>query len=373
MGAEHRLGSVREAAPAQDLKATVVAELGAARSRTFDLLAPFSGADLARQHSALMSPLVWDLAHIGYFEELWLLQRIAGEEPVRGDLGPLYDAFENERSERASLPLLEPEEARDYVTEVRRRVLAVLDEVVFDESDPLLRDGYVYGLVIQHELQHQETMLQTMQLSGLRCAGGGPRAVPAGRPVEFAPGSFVMGTDEAWAYDNERPAHEVEVGAFRIDSAPVRNGEYGEFVEATGAEPPLFWQDQGFVERFGRVEPLAADEPVQHVSWEEATAFATWAGKRLPTEAEWERASSLGVLDGAGEVWEWTASDFLPYRGFRAFPYPEYSEVFFGSEHKVLRGGSWATQPLVARRTFRNWDFPIRRQIFAGFRCAVDA
>jgi iron(II)-dependent oxidoreductase len=367
---------VREAARAQDLKATVAAELGAARSRTFDLLAPFSEADLVRQHSPLMSPLVWDLAHIGYFEELWLLQRVGNDEPVRGDLGALYDAFEHERSERAALPLLEPVEAHEYVAEVRRRVLAVLDDVVFDDSDQLLRDAYVYGLVIQHELQHQETMLQTIQLAGLPSPGGGPRTVAAPSAVEVAAGSFTMGTDEAWAYDNERPSHEVGVDVFRIDSTPVRNSEYLEFLEATGAGPPQFWRRDGsgwLLERFGRVEPVSPDEPVQHVSWEEAAAFATWAGKRLPTEAEWERAASLGLLGGVGEVWEWTASDFGAYPGFRAFPYPEYSEVFFGPEYKVLRGASWATQPLVARRTFRNWDFPVRRQIFAGFRCAEDA
>jgi len=151
------------------------------------------------------------------------------------------------------------------------------------------------------------------------------------------------------------------------------------------------------------VEALPLDEPVQHVCWYEADAYARWRGTRLPTEVEWERAAQGAPLaaanlwpqgphrfgpspvgsrpDGAsdcgahqmlGDVWEWTSSDFHPYPGFRAFPYPEYSEVFFGDEYKVLRGGSWATHPLAARTTFRNWDYPIRRQIFAGFRCARD-
>jgi iron(II)-dependent oxidoreductase len=139
-----------------------------------------------------------------------------------------------------------------------------------------------------------------------------------------------------------------------------------------GATSPMFW-GEGTVVRFGRDEPLDPDEPVQHVSFHEAEAYARWAGKRLPTEFEWEKAAQAGVLEGVGEVWEWTTSPFEGYPGFSAFPYPEYSEVFFGDESRVLRGGSWATHPGVARVTFRNWDYPIRRQIFAGIRCASDA
>ena len=195
-----------------------------------------------------------------------------------------------------------------------------------------------------------------------------------------------------------RPLHEVELSAFGIDRALVTNAEYGEFVDADGyddraawtdagwswrqtegAEAPLFWSREGDARtrrRFDVVEPLSADEPVQHVSWYEADAFARWAGKRLPTELEWEAAASAGgdeLEHLRGAVWQWTSSPFRGYPGFEAFPYPEYSEIFFGDDHQVLRGGSWATDSLVARPTFRNWDHPQRRQIFAGIRCASDA
>lgn len=152
--------------------------------------------------------------------------------------------------------------------------------------------------------------------------------------------------------------------------------------------------------RFGRFEPVPPAEPVQHISFYEAEAVAAWAGKRVPAEAEWERAAQSADLDAdanlgrellgplpvarvatssvgcdcmLGDVWEWTSSAFTGYRGFMAFPYAEYSEAFFGDEHRVLRGGSWATDPLVARVTFRNWDYPQRRQLFSGVRLAADA
>jgi gamma-glutamyl hercynylcysteine S-oxide synthase len=355
------------------LKERIAAELAAARERTLRLLAPLGDTELVRQHSPLQSPLVWDLAHIGHFEELWLLRRLGGAPAIFPASDDVYDAFEHSRDGRPSLELLDPPKARAYLAEVRKRVLEVLERTELDPDDRLLRDGFVFGLVVQHEQQHVETMLQTLQLSGLEHEGGGPAAVGRGGEVAVEAGAFTMGADEGWAYDNERPAHEADVEAFRIDTSPVTNGEYAEFLASGGRdERPLAWEAGG-IRRFGRLVELDPDEPVEHVSWHEAEAFARWAGKRLPTEAEWEKAASLGVLDGVGQVWEWTASDFSGYPGFEAFPYREYSEVFFGPDYKVLRGGSWATHPTVARTTFRNWDFPVRRQIFAGLRCARDA
>jgi iron(II)-dependent oxidoreductase len=221
-------------------------------------------------------------------------------------------------------------------------------------------------MVVQHELQHVETMTQTLALAGLPGPPPhGPPEVEASGEVVVPGGSFTLGATDPWAYDNERPAHAVEVASFRIDRALVTNAEYAAFMEAERADRPLLW------------DPAASPRaPVQHVSFHEAEAYARWAGKRLPTEPEWEKAAKkvAGELEHmSGAVWQWTSSFFDGYPGFRAFPYPEYSEPFFGEEYRVLRGGSWVTDPLVARPTFRNWDLPQRRQIFSGLRCARDA
>ncbi|MGK5553014.1 ergothioneine biosynthesis protein EgtB [Actinomadura kijaniata] len=428
------------------LKELIADELGAVRDRSLGLTTEvLDGAELTAQVSPLMSPLVWDLAHVGNYEELWLLRAAAGIDPMRPEIDTLYDAFEHPRAERPSLPLLPPEEARAYISTVRAKVLDSLGRVRFDPREPLTAGGFVYGMVVQHEHQHDETMLATHQLRRGAPAlldppgGAGERRAPAAAEVLVEAGPFVMGTsDDPWAYDNERPGHVVDLPAYHIDTEPVSNAAYLAFMEdggydrpewwtpagwewrnSSGKRAPAFWSREGtrwVRRRFGRVEDVPPDEAVQHVCWYEADAYARWAGKRLPTEAEWEKAASWGpgadrprrypwgdeyaegranlgqrllrpspagaFPDGesaygvrrlVGDVWEWTATDFHGYPGFRSFPYKEYSEVFFGPDYKVLRGGSWATHPLAARTTFRNWDYPIRRQIFAGFRCARDA
>ena len=365
--------------PAGGLRERIARQFEAARERTLALVETLPDDELTRQVSPIMSPLVWDLAHIGYFEELWVCRRLGGGEMLHPQADDLYDAFAHPRDERPSLGLLDPDTTRQYLAEVRGRSLEVLETVEFDTDDRLLEDGFVFGLVLQHELQHIETMLQTIQLSGVEHDGGRPSACSGTGDVLVAGGSFSMGADgEPWAYDNEAPAHAVDVAPFRIDEEPVTNRAYAEFLADGGwPEPPLSWRLHGEASwsriRFGQEEEVPPDEPVQHVSWDEAAAFAAWSGARLPAEAEWEKAATAGVLGNVGSVWEWTSSDFTGYPGFRAFPYPEYSKVFFGSDYKVLRGGSWATDPIVARVTFRNWDLPVRRQLFAGFRCARDA
>jgi len=416
----------------------------AARDRTTLLTSCVEGPELTAQHSPLMSPLVWDLAHIGNQEEQWLLRAVAGREAMRPEIDPLYDAFEHPRSERPRLPLLAPKEARDYAAEVRGHALDVLDSHPF-RGTRLTDAGFAFGMIAQHEQQHDETMLITHQLRAGAPALTAPDPEPVS-PVFRGPsevlvpgGPFTMGTSaEPWALDNERPAHPRLVPPFHIDTAPVTNGAYLRFMEDggygdsrwwtpegwalvrdNGLESPLFWRreaGQWLRRRFGVTEVVPPDEPVVHVSWYEADAYARWAGRRLPSEAEWEKAarfdpasgrsmrypwgdadptperanlgqrhlrpapagsypageSPLGVRQLIGDVWEWTSSDFLPYPGFVAFPYREYSEVFFGPDHKVLRGGSFAVDAVACRGTFRNWDYPVRRQIFAGFRTARD-
>ena len=310
-------------------------------------------------------------------------------------------------------------------------------------------DGFIHELVLRHEHQHGETMLQTIELARLHPPPAVPRmprpdapgghsglesvVVPAGPCVIGAPG-------DRFSYDNERPRHGAELPAFRIGRTPITNATFLSFVEGGGYERRPWWRAEAWAwkeeydithpEGWARGPtgewrrwtmdgwaPIDPDEPVVHISWFEADAFARAHGARLPTEAEWEKAATwdqesgsalaypwgdeepephhanldhgllgpapagaypagaapCGALGMLGDVWEWTASEFGGYDGFVAHPYREYSEVFFGRGYRVLRGGSWATRARVATPTFRNWDLPQRRQIFSGVRLAWDA
>jgi iron(II)-dependent oxidoreductase len=429
------------AANASRTATRTVEALEEARRRTLALVASVSEADLERIHSPLMSPLVWDLAHIAAYEDLWLVHRY-GERPLlREDLAATYDAFETPRALRGDMQLLRPAQACEYLSEVRARTLEVIDERG-------IGDGMLHEMVLRHEHQHDETMLQTLQLAQLsdyELAGRRPDP-EAPRPfftglelVEVPPGPCTIGaTARGFAYDNERPRHRTDVRGYLIGRTPITNATYLTFVEGGGYERREWWSHEGWAWkeeyditrpgawtadltaewRLGQLEPLHPDRPVVHVSWFEADAFARAHGARLPTEVEWEKAatwdqeaqqarrypwgdrrpiiglhanldqrgcgtapagaypagaSAYGCLGMIGDVWEWTSSRFDGYDGFLAHPYREYSEVFFGDAYRVLRGGSWATRTRVATATFRNWDYPQRRQIFAGIRIARDA
>jgi gamma-glutamyl hercynylcysteine S-oxide synthase len=416
----------------------VVKDLERARTRTLQLT-DLDEPVLLAQHDPLMSPLVWDLAHIGQQEELWLLR---GGDPARPGMLPsevdsLYDAFKHKRADRPALPLLPPVEARAFNHEVRGRVLDLLDRTPEE-------DLFTAGMVVQHEEQHDETMYATLQLREGPPVLLARQPLPQGRAVAgervFVPGGpFMLGVDagtEPFSLDNERPAHLVDVAPFWIGRVPVTNREWREFIADggyrrpelwsprgwshrtdAGLERPKFWTLEGTRRRFGIEEDVPPDEPVQHVSYFEAEAFAAWSGGRLPTETEWEKAcafdparqarrtwpwgsspptaelanlgglglrpapvgaypasaSACGAEQMIGDVWEWTSSDFTPWPGFTPMIYRAYSEPFFGGDFKVLRGGSWAVAPSTIRPSFRNWDYPIRRQIFTGVRLAWDA
>jgi gamma-glutamyl hercynylcysteine S-oxide synthase len=416
-----------------------LAALTEGRETTLAIVAGVGCEDLECVHSPLMSPLVWDLGHIATFEDLWLVHRHGGEELLRPELLEVYDAFETPRAGRGELPYLRHDDAYAYLSEVRERAIAVLERA--GEGD-----GVNCELVVRHERQHAETMLQTLMLARLsdhkppvQISPDEPSGGHTGLELVDVPGgSFTMGApDHGFAYDNERPRHDAYTPPFRIGKTPVTNATWLTFSEGGGYERrewwsdegwawkeqydiwrPLHWTEDGREWRLTGAEPLDPDRPVVHISWFEADAFCRAHGVRLPTEHEWERAATwnqepqtkqpwpwgeagptrvyanliearafgttrvgarpanaapCGALDMVGNVWEWTSSDFAGYPAFRAHPYREYSEVFFGTDYKVLRGGSWASSARVATPTFRNWDFPARRQIFAGLRVAAEA
>lgn len=436
----------------------MAAQMERTRARTLALF------DLAREEDLHVSPgfgfrpIIWHLAHIGVFEAYWLLQRLKNEDAPDERYHRIFDPINTPREESKNLPTRR--EMESYLARVRERSLRHLDETRFDEADPLLRDAYVFRLVLEHEQQHQETLAYLFHLlnpskktrppvpetAATNNASAtktiAPARVPvvaAGEMASIAEGPFVVGaTGGAFAYDNELPLHTVQVPAFKIDKLPTTNEEYARFILEGGYKRREFWSDEGWnwrerencsaplywtqqnggwrVQKMFDEGLLEREHPVTGVSWYEAEAYARFMNKRLPTEAEWEKAASWdetakrkrrfswgdespspalcnfdyyfwgttpvgsfpegasisGCLDMTGNVWEWTSSPFEGYPNFKAFPYPEYSEVWFDGDHRVLKGGSWATQASTLRISFRNFFRRPFRIAFAGIRCAAD-
>jgi iron(II)-dependent oxidoreductase len=366
--------------PASPHAEQVLLAMDSARQRTLAMVAPLTDSQLECVHSSIMSPLVWDLGHIAAYEDLWIAHRLGGLELLRPELAQLYDAFETPRAVRGEIEALAPEQARSYMAQVRARTAAVAGR---DDA----QDSVIWEMVLRHELQHCETMRQTMAIAGLLSAAEQAAidepfdGVPGERWLQIPAGTFAMGADgQHFSYDNERPQHPVDVGAFAIAHRPVSNASWLHFSEGGGYERREWWSDEGWawkeeydITHHRSVATGHPQAPVSHVSWFEADAFARAHNARLPTEIEWERATTwshetAAPLEALGRVWEWTASHFSGYPGFEPYPYREYSQVFFGEHYRVLRGSSWATDPRVASLTFRNWDLPQRRQIFAGVR-----
>jgi ergothioneine biosynthesis protein EgtB len=416
--------------------------------RALDLVADLSDEQLWGPRLPIVNPLHWEIGHLAWFQEKWVLRHVLGRPPIRADGDSFYDSSAIAHDLRWDLPLPPRRETLAYLEAVRDRILDCLRTGTL--SDDL---RYFSLLAAFHTDMHNEAFTYTRQTLGYprpTLGGGTERALSAnGNPLpgdaEIPGGCFLQGAthEEPFVFDNEKWAYPVEVQGFAMALAATTQAEFEAFVEdggyrrpevwspegwrwreSVGAEHPLYWQRAatGWLRRdFDTWVSLEPHRPVLHVSWYEADAYCRWAGRRLPTEAEWEVAASaephpaggllgrkrrfpwgddpptsdranldwraMGCVDvGAlpagdsafgcrqmiGNVWEWTGSDFLPYPGFAADPYKDYSEPWFRT-HKVLRGGCWATRSRLLRNTWRNFYKPDRRDVWAGFRtCRLD-
>jgi len=422
-----------------------------ARRRTLELVADLSAEQMMGPRLRIVNPLLWEIGHTAWFQEKWVLRHACGEKSCRDDADALYDSIAIPHETRWDLPLPSREATLAYLDAVRGRVLEKLTQA---EPGPELL--YHVRYTVFHEDMHGEAFTYARQtlaypaprlspatevLSAEDNGSGHLGHVPLPGDAEVPGGAFLLGAapDEPFAFDNEKWAHPVEGKPFAIARAPVTQAEFLAFVEdggyrreelwapegrawreAAAAEHPVYWRKGsvgGWLRRdFDRWVWLEPHRPVIHVNWHEAQAYCRWAGRRLPTEAEWEAAASMdGSSGGAlsskkrrypwgedppdgkranadsrllgcasvgalpagdsaagcrqmlGNVWEWTESDFLPYPGFTADPYKEYSEPWFRT-HKVLRGGCWATRARLLSNTYRNFYTPDRRDVWAGFR-----
>jgi iron(II)-dependent oxidoreductase len=415
-----------------------------ARRRSLELLGDLDDDQLLGPQLAIVNPLLWEMSHVAWFGEKWVLRQAGGRSPLRADADALFDSAAVAHDTRWDLLLPSRAATLAYMKQVQERILEVV------QRGPTSDEVYFILLSVFHEDMHGEAFLYTRQTLGysrprLSMPGGyigqmdGAGPLPGDVQVPGGTCHLGAGRDEPFVFDNEKWAHPVSLRPFAIARAPVTQAEFAAFVadggyrraelwgpagwrwrQAGEVSRPMHWRREGkdWLRRdFDRWLPLEPHRPVIHVNWYEAEAYCRWAGRRLPTEAEWEAAAAasgnelslpkrrfpwgdeppnpaLARLDGyrlgccdvadlpagdsyfgcrqmIGNVWEWTASDFLPYPGFVADPYREYSEPWFGT-HKVLRGGAWMTRSRLLRNTWRNFYQPDRRDVWAGFRtCAL--
>lgn len=429
----------------------LIEALQEARARTLELIDDLSDVQLMGPRLRIVNPLRWEIGHVAWFQEFWILRHLGGLAPILPHGDGLYDSAAVAHDSRWDLPLPSRNETLAYM----KRAL----ETACDSSDRRNRDpkdgyneAYFRWLVLFHEQMHAEAITYTRQTL---CYPRPHLSVPAQYAGEitgetsgdaYVPGGrFALGpsSDEPFVFDNEQQPHEVYVRSFSISKTAVTNGEFAAFVEdagykrrelwtdhgwrwkqAAGAEFPVYWRRESsgrWLRRdFDQWVELQERVAVIHVNWHEADAYCRWAGRRLPSEAEWEMAASceptpdgrgvsehkrrypwgdqqptpdrasldwraggcivvdalpasdsaFGCRQMVGNAWEWTSTEFGPYPGFVAGPYKEYSEPWFG-DHKVLRGGCWATRSSLIRNTYRNFYTPDRRDVWAGFRtCA---
>lgn len=356
--------------------ATIQSALQDCRAQTLALVTDLSPKILRNQAHPDFSPAGWHLGHIAYIESLWISEHLAGLACRFPQYEKLFAADGLPKAQRQNLPELG--EILDYLGEVRSHTIPLLQQA------NLQKDGQLWYWLIQHESQHAEIIAMVLAMHQLQAKTPVMRWKRlerlTNRPerVLIEAGEFYQGSDNPEAIDNERSPHSVWLDGYWIERTPVTCAQYRAFIEAGGYQTEKWWSPQGWqwqqsvqVESplYWTNDPQDDCYPVCGTSWYEADAYARFAGKRLPTEAEWEKAASQ--LDLIGNVWEWTDSWFAPYPGFRAFPYEGYSQIYFDQAHRVLRGGSWATSQWTMRNSFRNWYHPHKREMFAGFRCAA--
>ena len=384
------------------------------RKQTLKLVREIDRHTLTQQSHPDFSPIGWHLGHIAFTEAYWILEQLAQLPPLYPEYHKLFAADGLSKAERQNLPTLAA--IRDYLSVVRSKTLDYL------KTAPVETQQRLWWWLIQHEAQHGETIAFVKQLHlrklQVNTVLEKPQSIVASTQPSMAAipaGAFMMGNNAIEAQDNERPAYEVYLDTYRIDLHPVTCGQYRKFMLSEGYQNSQYWSPEGWQwqQENAIARPLYWQEennnlPVYGVSYYEAEAYAKFMGKRLPTEAEWEKAawfltrhtsdcserkysSSNNYRDVKansveeipsqsdrkdsimlGNVWEWTSSWFAPYEEFVSYPYRGYSEAYFDGQHKVLRGGSFATNPYALRISFRNWYHPWVRQIFAGFRCVKD-